>query len=103
MEIDGSKVIITFRNTGSGLVVKNPYGYINGFTLASEDRKFHWAKAEKIDDSRIAVYSDETPSPVAVRYGWADNPHDLNLYNNMGLPANPFRTDNWEGITAGKK
>jgi len=47
----------------------------------------------------VTVYSDEVKNPVAVRFGWASNPDDLNLYNKEGLPANPFRTDEWPGIT----
>jgi len=103
MGIEENKIHIRFSNIGSGLVVKDPYGYIKGFTIAGKDKKFHWAKAVKTDDNTIVVYSDDVPNPVAVRYGWADNPNDLNLYNKEGLPANPFRTDDWEGITYGKK
>jgi len=103
MRIDGDKVYITFDHTGSGLEVKDPYGYLKGFTLAGDDRKFHWAKAELVDENTVVVYSDEVEHPVSVRYGWADNPYDLDLYNSVGLPANPFRTDDWPGITAGKK
>jgi sialate O-acetylesterase len=43
----------------------------------------------------VVVHSDQVPQPVAVRYGWADNPDDVNLYNAEGLPASPFRTDAW--------
>ncbi len=93
------KAMIEFSETGSGLKVKNRYGYLNGFTLAGADRKFHWAKAELVDYNTVVVYSDDVQNPVAVRYGWANNPDDLNLYNMEGFPANPFRTDNWPGIT----
>jgi sialate O-acetylesterase len=93
------KAMLEFSETGSGLMVKNRYGYLNGFTLAGADRKFHWARAELMDDNTVVVYSDDVPNPVAVRYGWANNPDDLNLYNMEGLPANPFRTDDWPGIT----
>jgi sialate O-acetylesterase len=47
----------------------------------------------------VIISSDEVATPVAVRYGWGNNPDDLNLYNSVDLPANPFRTDTWEGIT----
>ena len=47
----------------------------------------------------VVVYSNDVKNPVAVRYGWANNPDDLNLYNKEGLPTNPFRTDDWPGIT----
>jgi sialate O-acetylesterase len=103
MKIEGNKVYIKLSNTGSGLDVRDPYGYLKGFTVAGKDKTFHWAKAQKVDDTTVVVYSEMVSAPVAVRYGWADNPHDLNLYNKEGLPANPFRTDEWQGITYGKK
>jgi sialate O-acetylesterase len=103
MKIEGNKAIITFTENVSGLVIKDPYGYLKGFTIAGKDSTFHWAKADIIDDQTVVVYSDEVLEPVSVRYGWADNPDDLNLYNKEGLPANPFRTDTWEGITFDKK
>ena len=88
------KAFITFSETGSGLEVKDKYGYLKGFTIAGFDRKFHWAKAELVDSTTVVVYSEKVDSPAAVRYGWANNPDDVNLYNKEGLPANPFRTDN---------
>jgi sialate O-acetylesterase len=103
MKVEGNKVYIKLSNTGSGLEVRDPYGYLKGFTVAGKDKKFYWAKAQKIDDNTVVVHSDKVSTPVAVRYGWADNPHDLNLYNQEGLPANPFRSDEWQGITYGKK
>jgi sialate O-acetylesterase len=103
MRVEGNKVYLDFDHTASGLEVHDPYGYLKGFTVAGDDREFHWAKAELVDDNTVVVYADEVGDPVAVRYGWADNPHDLNLYNSEGLPANPFRTDDWPGVTAGKK
>ncbi|HEX7585636.1 MAG TPA: sialate O-acetylesterase [Prolixibacteraceae bacterium] len=99
MKVDGKNVIVKFSSTGSGLKVNNKYGYINGFAIAGADKKFHWAKAVVISDNSVVLHSEEVPLPVAVRYGWADNPDDLNLYNKEGLPANPFRTDDWPGIT----
>lgn len=57
-------------------------------------KKFVWANA-KIEGNEIIVWSDEVKNPVAVRYAWADNPHQANLYNQQGLPASPFRTDSW--------
>ena len=96
LKIEGNKVIVSFSNTGSWLSIKNKYGYINGFSVAGTDQKFYWAKATLMNDNTIVVYSEDVQSPVAVRYGWADNPDDLNLYNNEGLPVNQFRTDNWQ-------
>jgi len=98
-KVEDDKIIITFNHTGEGLVNHNKYGYVPGFSIAGEDQVFHWAKAEIINANQIAVYSSEVSNPVAVRYGWADNPDDLSIYNSAGLPANPFRTDTWTGIT----
>ena len=103
MELDGNRAIISFKNTGSGLMLKDKYGYLKAFAIAGIDKKFHWAKGEIMNDHTVVIYSDEVKNPVAVRFGWADNPDDLNLYNQEGLPAVPFRTDDWKGVTAGKK
>ncbi len=102
MKIEGNKAIITFDYIGSGLDVRDKYGYAKGFTIAGADKVFHWAKAYK-EGNTIVVESDKVKNPVAVRYGWADNPDDVNLYNMEGLPASPFRTDDWPGITQKKK
>ena len=102
MQIDGKKAIISYNYIGSGFFLKDKYGYVNGFAVAGKDKVFHWAKAE-ISGDKIIVWSEKVTNPVAVRYGWADNPDDLNLYNMEGLPAVPFRTDDWPGTTVGKK
>jgi sialate O-acetylesterase len=102
MIIAGQDAILSFDHIGSGLMAKNRYGYLNGFSIAGNDRKFHWARAH-IQGDKVFVYSSEVRHPVAVRYGWADNPDDVNLYNADGLPASPFRTDDWPGLTEGKK
>ncbi len=99
VDFKNGKAIVTFSETGTGLQVKDKYGYLKGFTIAGPDKKFQWAKAELTGDNKVVVYSDNVENPVAVRYGWADNPDDVNLYNQEGLPANPFRTDEWPGIT----
>ena len=70
-----------------------------GEEIAGADRVFHWARGRE-DGNRIVLQADQVKDPVAVRYGWADNPDDVNLYNLEGLPASPFRTDEWPGITA---
>ena len=101
LNIDGPHAIIEFENIGSGLICSDRYGYVKGFAIAGEDRVFHWAKAH-ISEDKVWIYSDNVKQPVAVRYGWADNPDDVNLYNKEGLPASPFRTDVWPGITGGK-
>ncbi len=69
-------------------------GSLTGFAIAGEDQKFHWAEA-RIVDGNVVVASKEVPDPAAVRYGWASNPK-CNLTNGAGLPASPFRTDDWE-------
>lgn len=72
-----------------------------GFAIAGEDKKFVWANAKILGDDRIEVWSDAVPAPVAVRYGWADNPV-CNMFSIGGLPLTPFRTDDWPGVTAGR-
>src|SRR5690606_14991467 len=102
MEVEGSKARVIFENLGSGLKINDKYGYVKGFAVAGDDRIFHWANAYQ-EGNDIIVYSEKVSQPVAVRYGWADNPDDVNVYKAEGLPASPFRTDSWEGITLGKK
>ncbi len=100
MQIEGGRVILTFDQIGEGLSTSdhNRYGYVNGFSIAGADRKFVWAKAY-IDGNRVVVFSEKVADPVAVRYGWSNNPCDDNLVNSAGLLASPFRTDSWKGIT----
>ena len=100
MAVKDGKVHIRFSCTGSGLMSKESES-LKGFSVAGEDRKFVWAQAV-INDDEVVVWNDEVPDPVAVRYGWADNP-GCNLYNREELPASPFRTDDWPGITDTKK
>ncbi len=102
MTISGNKAILAFDHIGSGLKTCDRYGYVKGFAIAGADRKFYWAKAY-IDNDSVVVYNNKATDPVAVRYGWADNPDDLNLYNKESLPASPFRTDDWPGVTADRK
>ncbi|MBX2841891.1 MAG: acetylxylan esterase [Flammeovirgaceae bacterium] len=98
-QIDNQKITLEFEEIGTGLMFKNNYGYGKHFQICGPDREFHWAKAYIIDNSKIEVFSDSVPNPIAVRYGWENNPEDANLYNKEGLPASPFRTDNWPGVT----
>ncbi|MHC4174574.1 MAG: sialate O-acetylesterase, partial [Planctomycetota bacterium] len=85
---------------GGGLVADGDEP-LKGFAIAGVDRKFVWADT-RIDGDGIVVSSDEVSEPVAVRYAWADNPV-CNLYNREGLPASPFRTDDWPGVTVDEK
>lgn len=102
MKTDGNKIRITFQNTGSGLLAKDKYGYLKGFEVAGQDQLFHYAKAW-IESNEVIVSCDSVKAPVAVRFAWADNPEDANLFNKEGFPAVPFRTDTWKGITEGSK
>ena len=75
------------------LVRNSPQSEIEGFVICGDDRKWVWADA-KVDGETVLVWSPQVPNPVAVRYAWANNP-TCNLYNGTGLPAGPFRTDNF--------
>jgi sialate O-acetylesterase len=98
MKIKGDKAILSFDHVGSGLVARD--GALKGFAICGKDKKFVWAVAE-IDGDKVIVSSPNVEKPVAVRYGWADYPV-VNLWNKDGLPASPFRTDEFPMITAGK-
>jgi sialate O-acetylesterase len=87
--IEGAQIRLSFQYVANGLVARG--GALKAFAIAGADQKFHWADAD-IDGDSVVVSSPEVPEPVAVRYGWADNPA-CNLYNTAGLPASPFRTD----------
>jgi sialate O-acetylesterase len=93
MKIVGKKIIISFNNIDGGLVLNGSEKHSN-FAIAGTDRQFVWAQA-KIEKNKIVVWNDEITDPVAVRYAWADNPAGAILYNKGGLPASPFRTDEW--------
>jgi sialate O-acetylesterase len=90
MKIDGDKIILTFTDTGGGLITRGG-NELKHFAIAGADNRFVWAKA-KIEGDKVIVWNDDITGPVAVRYGWADNPEGANLYNREGLPASPFRT-----------
>lgn len=98
MNMDGNKAVLSFTHADSGLWIKDNYGYLKGFEIAGADQKFYYAKAE-VNGGKVVVYSDSVTVPVVVRYGWADDMPEANLYNQDGFPAVPFRTDNWKGIT----
>jgi sialate O-acetylesterase len=96
---DKSKLILRFNHAKEGLMVKNKYGYVMGFEIASADKKFYFARAHIQDGDKIILYNENVSKPIAVRYAWADDASDANLYNTEGFPAVPFRTDTWPGIT----
>jgi sialate O-acetylesterase len=99
MKVEGNAIRLSFDHTGGGLTAKGG-APLTGFSIAGEDGRFVWADAS-IDGTDVVVSSVSVKKPVAVRYGWADNPA-LNLYNGAGLPASPFRTDGSPSARAGK-
>jgi len=96
MKVEGGKIVLSFDHVGGGLLAKGD-GPLKGFAVAGEDKKSVWADA-KIEGGKVVVSSEQVAAPVSVRYAWADNPI-CNLYNKEGLPASPFRTDDWPGQT----
>ncbi|HVS34452.1 MAG TPA: sialate O-acetylesterase [Gemmataceae bacterium] len=98
VKFDGNKAILSFKSVGKGLEAKD--GPLTGFIVCGEDKKFHDAKAE-IQGDTVVVTCDQVDKPVAVRYGWTNTPV-VNLFNKDGLPASPFRTDSFPGVTAPK-
>jgi sialate O-acetylesterase len=99
MKVTDRGICLSFDHVGGGLVAKGEK--LTGFAIAGEDQKFVWADAV-IDGSNIFVSSPKVAKPVAVRYAWDANPV-CNLYNKAGLPAVPFRTDDWPMMTANNK
>ncbi len=89
-----NKIIISFDNTGKGLMAIDNSPMLKGFAISDSHKKFYWANAY-IEGNSVIVSANNIINPVAVRYAWADNPGFLNLYNKDGFPAIPFRTDNW--------
>ncbi len=96
---ENDSIIIQFTDP---VISNDKYGYVRGFTIAGADSVFHWAQAY-VRNGEVVVYHPGLKQPLAVRYAWQNNPGILNLYNKEGLPLVPFRTDNWKGITAGRK
>ena len=106
MRVEGNKIILKFKHCGSGLTIgaspytpageqpKKPSDKLSGFGVAGDNQEFVWADAV-IEGDKVIISSDKVSGPVAVRYGFSNSPV-CNLYNKEGLPASPFRTDNWE-------
>jgi sialate O-acetylesterase len=118
MKVEAGKIVLTFKHTDGGLVARpvpatylvksqsqetaplvrnRPDSQLEGFAICGEDKKWVWADA-RIDGDKVVVWSDQVAAPVAVRYAWAENP-TCNLYNGVGLPASPFRTDDFPPVT----
>lgn len=94
-KVEHGKIKITFAHADGGLVAKGDK--LGEFSVAGADRKWHWAEA-KIEGNSVVVSSPDVPKPVAVRYAWQSNP-EATLFNGAGLPAVPFRTDDWPELT----
>ena len=86
----------------SGLATRPTGAVLEGFAIAGADRRFRPAQA-RFEGGRVIVWHPEVPEPLAVRYGWLDNPSQSNLVDAEGLPASPFRTDDWPLSTAGAR
>jgi sialate O-acetylesterase len=98
------KVVVEFDHADSGLFIGTKEGLkdpvpsadvgLPWISIAGADKKFQWAEVS-IDGPHLVVWNKEVPEPVAVRYGFTQNPEGAKLYNKDGLPASPFRTDDW--------
>jgi sialate O-acetylesterase len=91
-KVKGNEIIISFKHTDGGLKVEG--GELKGFAIAGEDKVWKWAQA-RIEGDKVVVSHPDIKKPAAVRYAWAANPV-FSLYNGAGIPATPFRTDDWE-------
>jgi sialate O-acetylesterase len=119
MAIEGSAIRVRFSHADGGLVAQplavvydvasrlgqtaplvrnSPGSQVEGFSICGADRRWVWADA-RIEGNAVVVGSNRVSKPVAVRYAWADNP-TCNLANGAGLPASPFRSDDFRAITA---
>jgi sialate O-acetylesterase len=93
--VEGNAIRVRFDHVGKALRVDGDK--LAGFAIAGEDRRFVWAEA-RVDGKDVVVSSSQVSRPVAVRYAWAENP-ECTLFNVDGLPAAPFRTDDWPQVT----
>jgi sialate O-acetylesterase len=125
VKMEGNRAVVTFDHVGGGLVAKEMVptdirknaktgqtgagwrakddgkdAELVGFAICGSDKKFYSAKAQIVGDT-VVVSAEAVSQPVAVRYGWADHPI-CNLFNREGLPASPFRSDDFPGVTTGK-
>ena len=101
-ETKGSKVVLTFADVGAGLRIRDG-DKLDEFAIAGEDKKWHWADAKIVGKNKVEVASPDVADPKAVRYAFNSNPKHPNLTNDSGIPASPFRTDDWPDPTAGKR
>jgi sialate O-acetylesterase len=101
-KITGSKIVVKFDEAGAGLKIRDG-DKLDEFAIAGTDHVWHWANAKIVGKDRVEVWLEAVPQPIAVRYAFNNNPRHPNLTNETGLPATPFRTDNWPGPTDGKR
>jgi sialate O-acetylesterase len=94
MRIKSGKAVLSFSNIGGGLTAAGGNA-LRHFSICGADGKFVWAEAKIEGTDKVIVWNEAITDPVAVRYAWADNPQGANLYNKEGLPASPFRTDDF--------
>jgi sialate O-acetylesterase len=98
----GGRATLRFDQVGGGLVAQDaPDGRLDGFTIAGANQRFVPAEA-RIEGDAVVVTSEQVPEPAAVRYAWA-NTFNANLWNQAGLPASPFRTDDWPVSSQGPR
>ncbi|WP_256009046.1 sialate O-acetylesterase [Desertivirga xinjiangensis] len=100
--IEDKTMVVSFDTGGSDIVIRNKYDYVKGFQLAGSDRKFHWAQG-RLQNGKIILTSDSVPQPVYVRYNWANDAIEGNVFNSEELPAAPFRNDELPFLTQGNK
>jgi sialate O-acetylesterase len=93
VKVEGNALRLSFDHIGGGLIASDGKA-LKYFAIAGKDKAWHWADA-KIDGETVIVSSAKVAEPLAVRYAWADNPVGCNLANKAGLPASPFRSDDW--------
>lgn len=97
MEVEEGKVRLQFAHCEDGLAASGNRAYVQGFEIAGPDRRFYAADGA-LEGNTVILHSDSVSQPVAVRYSWRNYPNG-NLFNESGLPASPFRTDDWDDAT----
>ena len=102
IEIQENKVIVSFNDVADGLMTKDKDANVLGFEIAGQEGVFYSANAF-IENDTAVISSEKVSNPEAVRFGWLGDASQNNLFNSEGLPAIPFRTDNWKTITKGEK
>ncbi|MFL6468667.1 MAG: sialate O-acetylesterase [Pyrinomonadaceae bacterium] len=96
------KVILTYGDVGAGLRIRSG-DKLEEFAISGDDKNWYWAEAMIVGKNKIEVWSPKVKKPKAVRYAFNSNPRNPNLTNDSGIPASPFRTDDWPDPTAGKR